>query len=297
MDLHSAEYFVKSRDYWWNQDFLELMGKRWDLKNVRSVLDVGCGIGHWGLSLKNILPEETRVTGIDKEVRWIEEAKKKAHLNKVENRYTYVVGKADNIPFSKEAFDMVTCQTLLIHVGNVQKVLSEMLRDLKPDGILVLIEPNNIGCSLILSTLDLERNEDIDEIFDVARFQFICERGKMVLNEGYFSLGDQLPGYLSSLGVKDIKIFISDKARPLFPPYEPEEQKIIINEILEWSKRNFWIWIKEDAKKYYKAGGGDMDRFESYWTKTVQRHHTKFLDGIKAGKYSTSGGRVIYCIS
>jgi hypothetical protein len=33
---HSADYFVESRNHWWNQDFLELMAKRWDLSNVSS---------------------------------------------------------------------------------------------------------------------------------------------------------------------------------------------------------------------------------------------------------------------
>ena len=33
------------RDTWWSDDFLAMMAKRWDLDQVRSVLDVGCGPG------------------------------------------------------------------------------------------------------------------------------------------------------------------------------------------------------------------------------------------------------------
>jgi cyclopropane fatty-acyl-phospholipid synthase-like methyltransferase len=46
LDSHSAEYFGETRDYWWNLDFLELMGRRLSLDRVQDVLDVGCGIGH-----------------------------------------------------------------------------------------------------------------------------------------------------------------------------------------------------------------------------------------------------------
>ncbi len=40
---HSEEYFGDFRDYWYNLDFLELMAKRWELENVKTLLDVGCG--------------------------------------------------------------------------------------------------------------------------------------------------------------------------------------------------------------------------------------------------------------
>src|SRR4051812_44702072 len=36
------------RDTWWNADFLDLMARRWGLSSALRVLDVGCGVGHWG---------------------------------------------------------------------------------------------------------------------------------------------------------------------------------------------------------------------------------------------------------
>ncbi len=45
---HSAEYFGETRDHWWHDDFIEMIAKRWRLESVRSILDVGCGVGHWG---------------------------------------------------------------------------------------------------------------------------------------------------------------------------------------------------------------------------------------------------------
>jgi trans-aconitate methyltransferase len=44
--LHPAEYFGEQRDFWWNRDFLTLLGQRWELEKVNTVLDVGCGLGH-----------------------------------------------------------------------------------------------------------------------------------------------------------------------------------------------------------------------------------------------------------
>ena len=36
-----------SRDFWWNEDFVELLARRVRLADAEAVLDVGCGIGHW----------------------------------------------------------------------------------------------------------------------------------------------------------------------------------------------------------------------------------------------------------
>src|SRR6516225_8245609 len=55
LDSHSAEYFGDTRDYWWNLDFLELIGKRLSFDRVQDVLDVGSGVGHWGQLLANVL--------------------------------------------------------------------------------------------------------------------------------------------------------------------------------------------------------------------------------------------------
>jgi hypothetical protein len=43
LDGHSAAYFGDTRDYWWNADFLALMGRRLSLDRVHDALDVGCG--------------------------------------------------------------------------------------------------------------------------------------------------------------------------------------------------------------------------------------------------------------
>ncbi|MGA1192723.1 MAG: hypothetical protein ACO3XO_10635, partial [Bdellovibrionota bacterium] len=48
-NLHSAEYFGRQRSFWWNSDFLSLMATRWNLRNANKILDVGCGVGHWGM--------------------------------------------------------------------------------------------------------------------------------------------------------------------------------------------------------------------------------------------------------
>ena len=72
--LHSKAYFGDQRDFWWHRDFIELMAKRWELNNVTTILDVGCGQGHWGLTLLPVLPPNCKLIGIDSEPKWVEMA-------------------------------------------------------------------------------------------------------------------------------------------------------------------------------------------------------------------------------
>ena len=294
-EKHSEKYFGKSRNYWWNNDFIELMAKRWDLTQVQSVLDVGCGIGHWGFVLSRVLPKTATLVGIDREPEWVRKSTEMAKGCDLDSRYSYCVGDANRLDFPDNSFDMVTCQTVLIHVADVEHVLREMIRVLKPGGILVTIEPNNISRSLCLSTLDVDNS--VDDIIDISRFQLLCERGKMALKEGYISIGDQLPKFFAKQGLHDIRTYISDRAKTFYPPYQSEEEQAIIKELKEWSKNLFWIWDKKDSQRYYLAGGGEPDKFEYYWSNALDRQNDRVLEGIEKGDYAAAGGKINYCIS
>src|SRR4051812_44633049 len=144
---HSAEYFGDTRDFWWNQDFLELMATRWHLGAVREVLDVGCGVGHWGQLLSSLMPSDARVTGVDRDPFWVEKATERARAAGLEGRFNYSAALADALPFPENTFDLVTCQTVLIHAKDPRATLAEMIRVVRPGGLVAVAEPNNVASS------------------------------------------------------------------------------------------------------------------------------------------------------
>jgi SAM-dependent methyltransferase len=291
---HSAEYFGDTRDYWWNADFIDLMAKRWRLHRVREALDVGCGVGHWGQLLGRVLPEQAQVTGVDRDPFWIEKATERARARGQEGRFRYLVGLAEQLPFADDSFDLVTCQTVLIHARDPRAVIAEMIRVTRPGGLVAVAEPNNAMSSLLLDASTLDAS--IDEILALVRFQLTCERGKEALGEGNNSAGDRIPALFHGLGLEGVRVYISDKASPLLPPYDSPEQRANVDEMRDLSQRDFWIWSRADTLRYFIAGGGSEGAFEACWA-AARKQRRAAVDALDAGSFTSAGGGCAYLVS
>lgn len=298
---HSADYFGESRDYWWNKDFLGLMAKRLEFVNISKVLDVGCGVGHWGRVLSAVLPQNTQIFGIDLEDTWVTEATKLATLNGLQDRAFYQKGDALNIPFPDNTFDMVTCQTLLIHLQNPALAIQEFVRVLKPNGILLTAESSSVPVMFWAQGM---YELPIDKFTDLIKFQYICEVGKASLGLGWNSQGEFVAGLLAVMPVTDIQVFLSDKCNPLFPEYNhTKEQEIISKHILDLDDKDMWIWDKTSSKRYFTAGllkdnpqlnSNEIDSlFIKNWN-LAKEFEATIIEKIKHKKFSSAGASVMY---
>lgn len=99
--------------------FKELTGQR--------VLDLGCGYGYYTDYFQNIGAD---VFGIDGSSKMIEIAQAR-----YPNCTFDICDITENLPFSKESFDLVFCNQVLMDIENIENVFSESFRVLKPGGI------------------------------------------------------------------------------------------------------------------------------------------------------------------
>ncbi len=95
----------------------------------KQALEVGCG---GGFLCEEIARMGFDVTGIDPARKSIESAENHAKSSGLNIRYD--LGSGEALPYQDNTFDIVFCCDVLEHVSNVQKVISEISRVLKPGG-------------------------------------------------------------------------------------------------------------------------------------------------------------------
>ncbi len=100
-----------------------------DLKG-KNILDVGCGDAFDMIALSK---RGAKIHGIDPSVEFL----KKAQENNPTGIFTEGVG--EKLPYGNSAFDVITSKWAMQTSTDVPKVLSEMARVLKKDGMLVFL--------------------------------------------------------------------------------------------------------------------------------------------------------------
>ena len=142
------EIYEAYGDRWWNDDAeFAFSSLRFCLNPVRygyfngilrslripgkAILDVGCG---GGFLAEEFARDGFRVTGIDPSAKSVATAHKHAAESGLHIRYE--VGRGEKMPFPDGSFDLVACCDVLEHVDDLEKVIREVSRLLKPGGVL-----------------------------------------------------------------------------------------------------------------------------------------------------------------
>lgn len=290
---HSENFFGDYRDFWWNQAFLNLTAERLNLRRNKTMLDVGCGNGHWTRIMAAFIDENAQITAIDSDARWFTENKElRDHFSTTGISFDLKEGNAQNLPFPDNSFDFVTCQTVLIHVPEPQKAINEMKRVLKPGGTMLCVEPNNIVQSLTKTSLT--KNDSIEETLDHIKYRLIIEKGKRNMGRGDNSLGDLLPGMFALEDLKNIEVRLSDKAIAMYPPYNNEEQLATLK---QWLNGSSWKSNTQKDIDFFNAAGEDFMQFYFEYQEKYANREDHVMGALQREQYHAAGGSLMYLVS
>lgn len=199
--------YNKVADQWWSDDI------RWlrTLKNLvpgrlkwfdqhfqwrdKDVLDLGCA---GGFMAEALAVRGARVTGIDPATDAIEAARRHAKDEGLAIQYDVGVGEA--LPYNAAQFDAIVCVDVLEHVADLNRVLAEVARVLRPGGVF-LFDTINRNLFSRLATVTLA--EDILRLLprgthDPALFIKPHEIRNALQNVGL------VPGAMTGLGPRGV---------------------------------------------------------------------------------------------
>ncbi len=109
--------------------------RKFDLRGVKSILDVGSGAGQIAKHLLKYTDPDTKITCCDLSPEMLRRAR-----NRLKSTLpSHVAADLTNLPFADESFDCITCGYVLEHLPQPGPGLAEMSRVLAPGGRMLLL--------------------------------------------------------------------------------------------------------------------------------------------------------------
>jgi 2-polyprenyl-3-methyl-5-hydroxy-6-metoxy-1,4-benzoquinol methylase len=143
----AAEHLFSSSSAPWQQkiirDFLSLKKI-----NEPKCLDAACGVGN---NIRTLLQISNSICAIDRSQSAIEFGK---HRYKQDaSSLDFYLGDLDKMPFPSDTFDVVVCTEALEHVKDIDLVVGELCRVLKPQGRIIISFQNYLNPSIFIKPI------------------------------------------------------------------------------------------------------------------------------------------------
>lgn len=114
--------------------------KQMNIKPGQKALDVACGTGDWTIALAEAVGKDGSVVGLDFSQNMLDVGAYKVSQKGVGHIVELVNGDAMKLPYEDNTFDFATIGFALRNVPDIQTVINEMTRVVKPGGKVVSLE-------------------------------------------------------------------------------------------------------------------------------------------------------------
>jgi len=292
-DDHYKQMLVYQRRYMWHEDTLDRYAAWLGLHPGMTVADIGCGLGYMGYTYWKYYGENGKYIGIDNQPKLLEDARRQTEQWAKGGEAKFLEGDAYDLPLDDNSVDCAMCQTLLMHLEKPRDALAEMTRVVKPGGLVLCHEPDNLSSSMQHRFNSLPELDIDDEAF-CHKIQLICHRGRIKRGRGDCAIGAHIPHLMSQLGLVDIDIRNNDVVFQLEPPYDNPVQQhrydSMKKHVVSDSARQQEL---DTLRREFDAGGGEPEDFKRY-IRIRDRSLDTFRKQVEQGKFFACGGYFYY---
>lgn len=140
-DTISGEYDGLNRiislglDQKWRDNVVDMVAAQ----QPQTIMDIATGTGDLVIKMAE-KTSASRLVGLDISSGMLEVGKVKVKQQKLDGRIEMVLGDSENLQFEDHTFDAITVSYGVRNFEDLEKGLSEILRVLKPNGALVVLE-------------------------------------------------------------------------------------------------------------------------------------------------------------
>jgi ubiquinone/menaquinone biosynthesis C-methylase UbiE len=181
------------RKPWISQLYRQFLGLRPGLR----IVDVGCGTGDFTRYLVRLCSGRCTAIGVDNRKPSLQAAIGDTRREGLAKQISYKLGDALSVPIEDDYSDLTCCRTVLMHLKDPQKAVSEMTRVTKPGGLIAAIEGGRM-----VSFVD-PRDEEYTELSYETNQAWLRAIKKLEGKE--FKIGERLPSIFQETGLYDIQ--------------------------------------------------------------------------------------------
>ena len=162
--------------------FLRTVG----IKEGQTVLDFGCGEGHYAVPAAKLVGEKGKVYAVDKDKQALDRLTKLIEENNIKN--IKVIKKESIIPLENNSLDFILCYDVVHYLKNRKTIYHEFYRVLRPKGIFSLY-PKHHKNDYPLSELAHMELEDVIEEVEQAGFSLHDKFFKRLIHDDSYNHG------------------------------------------------------------------------------------------------------------
>tara|TARA_B100000767_G_scaffold187992_1_gene175330 strand:+ start:22 stop:753 length:732 start_codon:yes stop_codon:yes gene_type:complete len=121
-------------DIKWRKKVVQIISK----KKPKNILDIATGTGDLAINLTKT--DASEIIGLDISEGMLKVGRKKILKKQLDSTIKMVIGDSENLPYENNSFDAISVAFGVRNFENLEIGLAEILRVLKPKGLLVVLE-------------------------------------------------------------------------------------------------------------------------------------------------------------